>query len=144
MSGGDPVLRLRGRRSERETLSRLVATVRAGESQVLVLRGEAGVGKTALLEYLANRASGCRIARAAGVESEVELAYAGLHQLCGPMLERLDGLPGPQPERRSERIALRPRKSVEPLQHRPAQLVQTGVGQLDLRLDARRSRYAAP
>jgi len=74
---------------------------------VLVLRGEAGVGKTALLEYLAKRASGCRIARAAGVESEVELAYAGLHQLCGPMLERLDRLPGPQRDALATAFGLR-------------------------------------
>ena len=61
-----------------------------------MLRGEAGVGKTALLEYVAERASECRIARVAGVESEMELAFAGLHQLCAPMLGELDGLPGPQ------------------------------------------------
>ena len=85
----------------------MVASVRAGESRVLVLRGEAGVGKTALLEYLAKRASGCRIARAAGVESEVELAYAGLHQLCGPMLERLDRLPGPQRDALATAFGLR-------------------------------------
>ena len=77
-------------------LDRQLQRVRAGESSVLVLRGEAGVGKTALLEYVAERASGCRIARAAGVESEMELAFAGLHQLCAPMLDRLDRLPGPQ------------------------------------------------
>ena len=70
--------------------------VRAGQSRVLVLRGEAGVGKTALLEYLLERASGCRVARAAGVESEMELPFAGLHQLCAPMLDRLERLPGPQ------------------------------------------------
>src|SRR3954453_1790657 len=87
---------LLGRRSECETLDRLVATVRAGQSAVLVVRGEAGVGKSALLAYLIERASGCRIARAAGVESEMELPFAGLHQLCGPMLDRLDRLPGPQ------------------------------------------------
>ena len=63
---------------------------------MLVLRGEAGIGKTALLEYLPKRAFGCRIARAAGVESEMELAFAGLQQLCAPMLGRLDRLPGPQ------------------------------------------------
>jgi hypothetical protein len=63
---------------------------------VLVLRGEAGVGKTALLEYLLDSASGCRIARATGVESEMELAFAGLHLLCGPMLQHLDRLPRPQ------------------------------------------------
>src|SRR3954453_237463 len=87
---------LLGRRSECETLDRLVATVRAGQSSGLVVRGEAGVGKSALLGYLVERASGCRIARASGVESEMELPYAGLHQLCGPMLDRLDRLPGPQ------------------------------------------------
>jgi DNA-binding CsgD family transcriptional regulator len=63
---------------------------------VQVLRGEAGVGKTALLQYVAERASDCRIARIAGVESEMELPFAGLHQLCAPMLDGLDGLPGPQ------------------------------------------------
>src|SRR5919198_2316301 len=88
--------RLLGRRSECEALDRLVATVRAGESAVLVIRGEAGVGKSALLAYLVERASGCRIARAAGVGSEMELPFAGLHQLCGPMLDRLDRLPAPQ------------------------------------------------
>ena len=77
-------------------LDRLVDNVRAGQSRVLVLRGEAGVGKTALLEYLQRRASGCRIVRAAGVESEMELPFAGLHQLCAPMLHRLGRLPGPQ------------------------------------------------
>jgi DNA-binding CsgD family transcriptional regulator len=63
---------------------------------VLVLRGEAGVGKTALLEYVAEQASECRIARVAGVESEMELAFAGLHQLCAPMLDGLEALPSPQ------------------------------------------------
>ena len=87
---------LRGRRSERGALDRLVESVRAGQSQVLVLRGEAGVGKTALLEYLVECAAGCRVARAAGVESEMELAYAGLHQLCASFLDRLERLPGPQ------------------------------------------------
>jgi hypothetical protein len=87
---------LLGRRSECETLDRLVANVRAGQSAVLVIRGEAGVGKSALLGYVIEGASGCRIARAAGVESEMELPFAGLHQLCGPMLDRLDRLPAPQ------------------------------------------------
>ena len=81
---------------EREVLDRLVAGVRAGQSRVLVLRGEAGVGKTALLEHLSAAAAGCRIARAAGVESEMELAFAGLHALCAPMLGRLGRLPDPQ------------------------------------------------
>jgi DNA-binding CsgD family transcriptional regulator len=87
---------LRGRRNERDVLDRRLQRVRTGESSVLVLRGEAGVGKTALLEYVAEQASGCRVVRVAGVESEMELAFAGLHQLCAPMLDGLDGLPGPQ------------------------------------------------
>src|SRR6478672_3345662 len=82
--------------SERDVLERLVAGVRAGQSRVLVLRGEAGVGKTALLEHLSSAADGCRVARAAGVESEMELAFAGLHALCAPMLGRLGHLPVPQ------------------------------------------------
>ena len=98
MWGSGVGLRLLGRHSEREALDRLLAGVRAGRSEVLVLRGEAGVGKTALLDYLVGRASDCRVARAAGVESEMELAFAGLHQLCVPMLDRLDSLPGPQCE----------------------------------------------
>ena len=96
MASGAPGPRLRGRHHECAALDRLVENVRAGQSRVLVLRGEAGVGKTALLEYLQGRASGCRIARAAGVESEMELPFAGLHQLCAPMLHRLGRLPGPQ------------------------------------------------
>ena len=87
---------LLGRRRECERLSSLVAAAKAGRSQILVLRGEPGIGKTALLEFLLDRATGCRVGRAAGVESETELAYAGLHQLCGPFLERLDRLPTPQ------------------------------------------------
>ena len=84
----------RGR--ERDVLDRLIAETRAGQSRVLVLRGEAGIGKTALLGYLSDAAEGCRIARAAGVESEMELAFAGLHTLCAPMLGRLGHLPIPQ------------------------------------------------
>ena len=72
--------------------------MRAGEGRALVVRGEPGVGKTALLDYLAGRASGCRVARAAGVQSEMELAFAGLHQLCAPMLDHAESLPGPQRE----------------------------------------------
>ena len=95
-SARSPGSRLRGRRSECETLDQTIDDVLAGHSRVLVLRGEAGVGKTALLEYLAARASECRVARAAGVESEMELPFAGLHQLCSPMLDRLAHLPDPQ------------------------------------------------
>ena len=87
---------LLGRQSECEALDRLVAGVRGGQSRVLVLRGEAGVGKTALLEHLAASASACQVARMAGVESEMELPFAGLHGLCAPMLGRLRRLPGPQ------------------------------------------------
>jgi DNA-binding CsgD family transcriptional regulator len=87
-----------GRRSESEILDRLIADVRAGESQALVVVGEPGVGKTALLEYVAAHASGCRVARASGVQSEMELAFAGLSQLLAPMLDRLERLPGPQRE----------------------------------------------
>jgi AAA ATPase-like protein len=81
---------------ERDMLDRLIAGVCAGESRVLVLRGEAGIGKSALLGHLSAAAQGCRIARAAGVESEMELAFAGLHALCAPMLDRLGHLPSPQ------------------------------------------------
>ena len=72
--------------------------MRAGEGRALVVRGEPGVGKTALLDYLAGRASGCLVARAAGVQSEMELAFAGLHQLCAPMLDHAESLPDPQRE----------------------------------------------
>lgn len=84
------------RRSERRVLDELVAAVRSGESRALVLHGEAGVGKTALLDYVAGHAPGCRVARTAGVQSEMELPFAGVHQLCAPMLDRLDRLPAPQ------------------------------------------------
>ena len=87
---------LRGRHSECGALDRLLTSVRAGQSQVLVVRGEPGVGKSALLDYLVQSASGCRVARAAGIEYEMELAYAGLHQLCAPMLDLRERLPGPQ------------------------------------------------
>ena len=87
---------MHGRRRERAALDRLLDEARAGQSRVLVLRGEAGVGKTALLDYLHGRASRCRLARAAGVESAMELAFAGLHQLFAPMLGSLGRLPGPQ------------------------------------------------
>jgi DNA-binding CsgD family transcriptional regulator len=87
---------LRNRHAECEVLDRLLMAVRAGQSRALVVRGEPGVGKTALLEYLAAQASDCRVERAAGVQSEMEVAFAGLHQLCAPMLNRLGRLPDPQ------------------------------------------------
>jgi DNA-binding CsgD family transcriptional regulator len=87
---------LRGRRSELELLDGLLEAVRDGESRVLVVRGEPGVGKSALLEYAARQASGFRAAHAAGVQSEIELPFAGLQQLCSPMLDHLERLPAPQ------------------------------------------------
>ena len=81
-------------------LDRFVADVRIGQGRALVVRGEPGVGKTVLLDYLAGGAasSGCRVVRATGVQSEMELAFAGLHQLCAPMLGHADSLPVPQRE----------------------------------------------
>jgi DNA-binding CsgD family transcriptional regulator len=96
MSTIDSGPRLLGRRRERATLDELMASVRAGPSRALVLRGEAGVGKSALLAHLTTLASGCAVARATGVESEMELAFAGLQQLCAPFADRLERLPGPQ------------------------------------------------
>jgi len=87
---------LTDRRSECDALGRLVKAVRAGQSQALVLRGDPGVGKTVLLDYLAGQARGCQVARAVGVQSEMELAFAGVHQLCAPMLDRAEQLPVPQ------------------------------------------------
>jgi DNA-binding CsgD family transcriptional regulator len=95
-SGQAPGRVLHGRRGECEMLDRLVADVRAGQSRVLVLRGEPGTGKSALLDYLARRAVCCRVARVAGAEPETEITFAGLHQLCAPFLGRLGHLPGPQ------------------------------------------------
>ena len=79
---------LRGRRSECEVFDGLLEDARGGRSGVLVVRGEAGIGKTALLEYAIDAASDLRVVRAVGVESEMELAFAALHQLCPPMLDR--------------------------------------------------------
>jgi DNA-binding CsgD family transcriptional regulator len=93
-----PAGELRGRRRELDVLDQFLDAVRGGEGRALVVRGEPGVGKTALLEYLADHASGCRVARVAGVESEMELAFSGVHQLLTPMLDRLERLPGPQRE----------------------------------------------
>jgi DNA-binding CsgD family transcriptional regulator/tetratricopeptide (TPR) repeat protein len=91
-------VRLTDRLSERQVIDRLVSTVREGQSRVLVVGGEPGVGKTVLLDYLSAQAIGCRVARISGVQSEMELAFAGVHQLCAPMLDHLEALPGPQRE----------------------------------------------
>jgi|RhiMetdeSRZDD1v2_1073273.scaffolds.fasta_scaffold02686_14 DNA-binding CsgD family transcriptional regulator len=96
VSSTDPATGLLDRRGERAAVDRVLDRARAGSSAVLVVRGEPGIGKTALLGYAAGRGLGFRVVRAWGVESEMELAFAGLHQLCGPMLGRLDQLPGPQ------------------------------------------------
>ena len=89
-------MKLLGRRAECEALDRLLTDALAGRSRVTVLRGDAGVGKSALLAYVADQVDGWHVATAAGVESEMELAYAGLHQLCVPMLDQLERLPVPQ------------------------------------------------
>src|ERR1700759_2982422 len=85
-----------GRAGERAVLDRLPETVRGGRSAVLVIRGEAGIGKTALVRYAAREAAGFRLAQIAVVEAEMELPFAGLHRPCAPMLDKLDALPEPQ------------------------------------------------
>ncbi|MGA9679385.1 MAG: AAA family ATPase, partial [Mycobacterium sp.] len=103
---GDALTSLYGRRSECAALDGLLARVRGGRSAVLVLRGEAGIGKTALLGYLTDRAAGFSVARCIGVESEMELAFAGLHDLCAPMLSCLDALVESQREALSVALGL--------------------------------------
>ena len=101
MTTADPVDEpesLRGRASECALLDDVIAAVRAGESRTLLIHGEAGIGKTALLEYAVSSASDMWLLRVAGVESEMELAYASLHQLCVPLLEAVERLPAPQRE----------------------------------------------
>jgi hypothetical protein len=88
--------RIVGRGSERGVMERFLGAVREGDSSALVVLGEPGIGKTALLEELAERASDCRVVRVPGVQSEMELAFAALHQLCAPLLNRLDAVPAPQ------------------------------------------------
>ena len=89
---------LMDRLGERDALGRLIEAIRAGESRALVVRGDPGIGKTVLLDHLAGQASGsdCRVARAVGMQSEMELAFAGLHQLCAPLLSDAESLPVPQ------------------------------------------------
>jgi DNA-binding CsgD family transcriptional regulator len=94
-SAASPLV-LRGRRAECEVLSGLLTQARDGRSAVLVVGGEAGVGKTALLDYLVRSAADLQVLRLAGVESEMELPFAALHQLCGPVLDRRGHLPSPQ------------------------------------------------
>jgi hypothetical protein len=101
MATEHPKYALRGRRQECETLDRVIQDAQAGRSRVVVLRGESGIGKSALLDFLAERASSCRVERTVGIESEMDLAFSGLHQLCASMLDKVDRLPEPQ------RLALR-------------------------------------
>jgi DNA-binding CsgD family transcriptional regulator len=96
----------RGRRRECHQLDALLDAVRAGESRTTVLRGEPGIGKTVLLDYLHSEASDCRVVRAGGVQSEMELPFGALHQLCGSLLDRLERLPSPQREALSTAFGL--------------------------------------
>src|SRR3712207_3264948 len=102
--GATPAPGFLGRTSERDRLDRLLVNVRGGQSAALVVRGEAGIGKSALLRYAARQAAGFRVAQVTGVEAEMELPFAGVHQLCAPMLDRLDALAPPQ--RDALRVAL--------------------------------------
>jgi len=95
------------RAGERQVLDSLLAQVRDGQSAVLVMRGEAGIGKTALLRHIARHASGFRVAQVAGVEAELELPFSGIHQLCAPVLDQLDVLPQPPAGRAQRRVGPR-------------------------------------
>src|SRR6201982_367559 len=90
-----PTPTLLGRQREREALDGLIEDLRSGHGWALVVHGEAGVGKAALLGYAVEIAPDMRVIRAVGVESEMELAFAGLHQLCAPLLDRLERLGAP-------------------------------------------------
>src|SRR5688572_4404519 len=103
----DPV-RLHGRHNECAALDMYVEVARAGDSQTVVLRGEAGIGKTALLEYVAGKSEECWVLRAVGIESEMELPFAAVHQLCQPLLEGLEHLPLPQREALETAFGLSP------------------------------------
>src|ERR1700716_466347 len=101
MSGASPKVLLSGRRllgrdHEFEVLDRLLDGVRGGYGGVLVMHGEPGVGKTALLEYAVEAGQGFRIAPTFGVEAEMELPYAAVQQLCSPFFELMERLPPPQ------------------------------------------------
>src|SRR5258708_14933687 len=106
-SGSRPGTGLLDRHGERAVLDGVLDQARWGSSAVLVVRGEPGIGKTALLDYAAGRAVGFRVIRAWGVESEMELAFAGLHQLCVPMLGRLAQRPRPHPAPPAVPLAMR-------------------------------------
>jgi DNA-binding CsgD family transcriptional regulator len=101
-----PASGLLDRITERELLDRLLANVREGQSAVLVIRGEAGIGKSALLRYTTDQAAGFRVVQVTGAEAEMELPFAGTHQLCAPLLDRLDALPQPQRDALSVALGL--------------------------------------
>src|SRR5262245_24142746 len=92
-----------GRTSERERLDGMLARARHGQSAVLVIRGDPGIGKTALLRYAARQASGLRTAQVEGVQAEMELPFAGIHRLCAPLMNRLQALA--EPQRNALRVA---------------------------------------
>src|SRR5689334_1890630 len=106
-TGDEPALSLLNRKQERAALDGLLGDLRSGRGRALVLRGEAGVGKSALLEYVAGAAADMQVVRVAGVESEMELAFASLHLLCTPLLGRLGHLPVPQREALAVAFGLR-------------------------------------
>lgn len=107
--------RFRNRTSECQVLDELLRRVGDGHSGALVIRGEAGIGKTQLLEFLAARASDCRVLRTAGVQSEMQLAFAGLHQLCAPLLDAFEQLPDPQRDAVGAAFGLRDQAAPNPL-----------------------------
>src|SRR5512132_923541 len=100
-------MRLLGRRAECDFLDVVLTDALDGRSRAVVLRGEAGAGKTALVDYVVGQSDSWRIAATTGIESEMELAYSGLHQLCGPMLDQLDQLPAPQRDAMGTAFGLR-------------------------------------
>ena len=99
-----------GRTSERELLEQLLASARGGQSSVVVVRGEAGIGKTALLRHAGGQAADFHVAQIAGVEAEMELPFAGLHQLCAPLFAQPDALVIPKPQRDALSAAIAPSK----------------------------------
>ena len=131
-SSWPPVGELVDRRVERRTLDLLVQAARGGESRTLVIHGEPGIGKTALLDYLDDNAQGCRVERIAGFQSEMQLPYASVQQLCAPFLNRLDHLPSPQRDALQTSFGL----SEQP----PSDRFLVGLAVLDLLADAAEAR----
>lgn len=115
MAGGGAAVELLGRREEQQTLDQLLRDVRDGQSRTLLLRGEAGSRKTVLLDRLARRATFARVLRASGVESESEIAYSALQQLCAPLLGHLDALPQAQRAALETAFGLSPGPAAEKL-----------------------------